>query len=79
MLNELDQELRNRGHRFVRYADDMVIFCKSKASAKQTLTHIIPYIEKKLFLKVNREKTIVSYAGKIKFLGYGFYKSRLGF
>ncbi|WP_312432439.1 group II intron reverse transcriptase/maturase [Lacrimispora sp.] len=79
MLNELDQELRNRGHRFVRYADDMVIFCKSKASAKQTLTHIIPYIEKKLFLKVNREKTNVSYAGKIKFLGYGFYKSRLGF
>ncbi|MCF0168633.1 MAG: group II intron reverse transcriptase/maturase [Bacteroidales bacterium] len=79
MLNELDHELERRGHHFVRYADDMVIFCKSKASAVQTLKHIIPFIEKKLFLKVNREKTVVAYAGKIKFLGYGFYKSRKGF
>ena len=79
MLNELDRELERRGHRFVRYADDMVIFCKSKASAKQTLEHIIPFIEGKLFLKVNREKTTVAYAGKIKFLGYGFYKGRKGF
>ena len=79
MLNELDHELERRGHRFVRYADDMVIFCKSKASAKQTLKHIIPYIERKLFLRVNREKTVVAYAGKIKFLGYGFYKNQKGF
>ena len=79
MLNELDWELEGRGHKFVRYADDMVIFCKSKASAKQTLEHIIPYIEGKLFLKVNREKTTVAYAGKTKLLGYGFYKGRKGF
>jgi group II intron reverse transcriptase/maturase len=79
MLNELDWELEGRGHKFVRYADDMVIFCKSKASAKQTLEHIIPYIEGKLFLKVNREKTTVAYAEKTKFLGYGFYKGRKGF
>ena len=78
MLNELDHELERRGHKFVRYADDMVIFCKSKASAMQTLEHIIPFIEKKLFLKVNREKTVVAYAGRIKFLGYGFYKSTKG-
>ena len=79
MLNELDHELERRGHCFVRYADDMVIFCKSKASAQQTLEHIIPYIERRLFLKVNRDKTVVAYAGKIKFLGYGFYKSQKGF
>lgn len=79
MLNELDHELERRGHSFVRYADDMVIFCRSKASAKQALEHIIPYIEKKLFLKVNREKTIVAYAGKIKFLGHGFRKSAKGY
>jgi group II intron reverse transcriptase/maturase len=79
MLNELDHELEKRGHRFVRYADDMVILCKSKASARQTLEHIIPYIERKLFLKVNRDKTVVSYAGNIKFLGYGFYKNQKGF
>ena len=79
MLNELDHELERRGHSFVRYADDMVIFCGSKASAEQTLEHIVPFIEKKLYLKVNREKTVVAYAGKIKFLGYGFYKGRRGF
>ena len=79
LLNELDHELENRGHHFVRYADDMVIFCRSKAGAEQTLRHIIPFIEKKLFLKVNREKTMVAYAGKIKFLGYGFYKGAKGF
>ena len=79
MLNELDHELTRRGHRYVRYADDMIVFCGSKASARQTLEHIIPYIEGKLFLRVNREKTVVAYAGRIKFLGYGFYKSRKGF
>lgn len=63
----------------MRCADDMVIFCKSKAGVEQTLKHIILYIERKLLLKVNREKTAVAYAGKIKFLGYGFYKSRKGF
>jgi group II intron reverse transcriptase/maturase len=75
MLNELDKELENRGHRFVRYADDMVILCKSKRSAGRTLTNIIPYIEEKLFLKVNREKTAVAYISRIKFLGYSFYEN----
>ena len=42
-------KLERRGHSFVRYADDMVIFCESKASARQTLEHIVPFIEKKLF------------------------------
>ena len=64
MLKELDHELERRGHKFVRYADDMVIFCKSKASAEQTLKHITPFIEGKLFLKVNREKAVVAYVGK---------------
>lgn len=79
MLNELDHELERRRHCYVRYADDLVILCGSKAGAEQTLEHIIPYIEGKLFLKVNREKTVTAYAGKIKFLGYGFYISRNGF
>ena len=74
MLNELDKELERRGHRFVRYADDLLIFCKSRRSAQRTLENILPFIEKKLFLKVNREKTVVGYAGKVKFLGFGFYR-----
>lgn len=79
MLNELDHELEKRGHCYIRYADDLVVLCRSKASAKQTLEHIIPYIERKLFLKVNQEKTEVAHAGKIKFLGYGFYKNQKGY
>ncbi len=78
MLNELDHELERRGHRFVRYADDMVIFCKSKRAAQRILEHILPYIEEKLFLRVNREKTKIADIGKIKFLGYGFYYCKAG-
>ena len=74
MLNELDKELTKRGHRFVRYADDLMIFCKSKRSALRTLENILPFIENKLFLKVNKDKTVVSYISKVKFLGYGFYR-----
>jgi group II intron reverse transcriptase/maturase len=73
MLNELDKELEERGHRFVRYADDLVILCKSRRAAQRTLASIVAYIENKLFLKVNRGKTVVGYVSKIKFLGYSFY------
>jgi RNA-directed DNA polymerase len=73
MLNECDHELERRGHRFVRYADDMMIFCKSKKAARRTLDHILPYIEGKLFLRVNREKTKVSHVNYVKYLGYSFY------
>lgn len=73
MLNECDKELEKRGHRFVRYADDMMIFCKSKKAAKRVLESVARFIEGKLFLKVNREKTQVAYIGNVKFLGYGFY------
>lgn len=76
MLNELDKELTRRGHRFVRYADDCMIFCKSRKSAERTLENITPFIEGKLFLKVNREKTCVSHISKVKYLGYSFYNYR---
>lgn len=78
MLNELDRELERRGIRFVRYADDMLLFAKTKRSAQRMLEHILPYIEGKLRLKVNREKTVVAYIGRIKFLGYGFYPTKDG-
>jgi group II intron reverse transcriptase/maturase len=76
MLNELDKELEHRGHRFVRYADDCMIFCKSKKSAERTLENIIPFIEGKLFLKVNRNKTCVEHISRVKYLGYSFYRYR---
>jgi group II intron reverse transcriptase/maturase len=73
MLNECDHKLEKRRHRFVRYADDMMVFCRSKKAAQRTLDNILPYIEGKLFLKVNREKTKVAHVNYVKFLGYSFY------
>jgi len=73
MLNECDRELEKRGHRFVRYADDLMVFCKSKKAAQRALEHILPFIEGKLYLKVNREKTKVAHVNYVKYLGYSFY------
>lgn len=53
LLNEMDKELEKRGHEFVRCADDCMILCHSKQGAQRTLEHQIPFIEKKLYLKVN--------------------------
>ena len=76
MLNECDKELEKRGHRFVRYADDLMVFCKSKKAAQRTLEHTLPFIEGKLFLKVNREKTKVAHVNYVKYLGHSFYIHR---
>lgn len=76
MLNELDRELERRGHRFVRYADDCMIFCRSKRAAERVCESIVGFIEKKLFLKVNRDKTDVARFNEVKYLGYAFYRSK---
>ena len=76
MLNELDKELERRGHKYVRYADDCMIMCKSRKSAERTLENIVPFIMDKLFLKVNLQKTTVSHISKVKYLGYGFYRNK---
>ena len=73
MLNELDRELTNRGLPFVRYADDSMIFCKSKRAAKRVKESVPRFIEGKLHLKVNRDKTVVSHVRGVKYLGYSFY------
>ena len=76
MLNELDKELEGRGHKFVRYADDMIIMCRNKRSAERIMRSIIRFIEDKLFLKVNMEKSQTAPMNKVKFLGYSFYKMK---
>lgn len=76
MLNELDKELERRGHKYVRYADDCLILCKSRKSAERTMENIVPFITGKLFLKVNLQKTTESHVSKIKYLGYGFYRHK---
>jgi RNA-directed DNA polymerase len=76
ILNELDQELTKRGHRFVRYADDCSIYVKSNKSAKRVEASIIKFIECNLLLKVNREKTKVSRAHESYLLGFSFYQMK---
>lgn len=76
MLNELDKELEARGLRFTRYADDCVIVVKSEASAKRVMYSVTSWIERKLGLKVNVTKTQITKPTKLKYLGFGFWKSK---
>lgn len=79
-LDELDKELEKRGHRFARYADDLVILCKSKRSAQRTLKSVTRFIEGRMKLKINETKTTVSHITRgVKFLGHGFYKTKDGY
>ncbi|HZW97934.1 MAG: group II intron reverse transcriptase/maturase [Clostridiaceae bacterium] len=74
MLNELDKELEQRGLRFVRYADDCIITVKSSAAANRVMGSVTQWIERKLGLKVNAEKSRVNRPTKTKFLGFSFVK-----
>ena len=76
--NELDKELERRGHPFVRYADNSLIFCKSKMGAERVCEGLTKFIEKKLHLKVNLDKTEVGYVRGMKYLGHTFYKTGEG-
>lgn len=78
MLNELDVELTKRGLHFVRYADDCNIYVKSKKSAKRVMKSITKFIEEKLLLEVNKEKSKIDRPWKLKFLGISFYNSKNG-
>ena len=78
MLNELDKELEARGLRFVRYADDCIILVKSEKAANRVLESITKFIEKKLGLKVNAEKSKVTRPTKTKYLGFSFWKDAKG-
>lgn len=70
LLDELDEELEKRGHRFCRYADDCNIYVYSRAAGERVMASITRFLEKKLRLRVNREKSKVAYVSEVKFLGY---------
>ena len=76
VLDELDKELEKRGLRFVRYADDCVIFVRSKRAANRVMESISRFIEKKLRLKVNREKSAIGRPWERKYLGFCVTNSR---
>ena len=78
MLNELDKELEKRGLRFTRYADDCIIVVQSEKAANRVMESITKFIEKKLGLKVNIEKSKVAKPDEIKYLGFGFYYTQTG-
>jgi RNA-directed DNA polymerase len=70
VLDELDQELEKRGLEFCRFADDCNIFVKSQKAAERVMEKVSQFIEKKLKLKVNQDKSKVAQSGKVKFLGF---------
>ena len=72
LLDELDQELQRRGHRFVRYADDCNIYVRSRRAGERVLDTVERFLKKRLRLVVNREKSAVDRPWKRKFLGYTF-------
>lgn len=84
VLDELDKELEQRGHKFVRYADDCNIYVKSERAGQRVMDSVTRFIENRLKLKVNQEKSKVTRPYKSQFLGmsftsgeYGEVKSRL--
>jgi RNA-directed DNA polymerase len=72
LLNKLDKELERRGHRFVRYADDLQLYVKSKRGAERVLASVSHYIEQELKLVVNRTKSKATRPWGSKLLGYSF-------
>jgi group II intron reverse transcriptase/maturase len=73
LLDKLDKELERRGHRFVRYADDLQVYVRSARGAHRVLESVSGYIEKELKLVVNRTKSKATRPWESKLLGYSFY------
>ena len=74
-LDKLDKELEQRGLRFTRYADDVLIFTKSEMAANRVMKSICSWLERKLFLKINATKTKVVRPTRSKYLGFTFLKN----
>jgi group II intron reverse transcriptase/maturase len=72
LLDDLDQELTRRGHRFVRYADDCNIYVKTERAGQRVMDSVKEFLSKKLKLTVNKEKSAVDHVKKRKFLGFSF-------
>jgi hypothetical protein len=77
-LTKFDRMLEERGHKFVRYADDCNIYVKSPRAAERVMEGCIKFLEKKLKLKVNRKKSSTGSPTKLKFLGFSLYRKKDG-
>ena len=76
MLDDLDWELDRRGHNFVRYADDGRIYVRSQRAGELVMESITQYIEQRLKLRVNRQKSAVAPAVKRPLVGFSFFRDR---
>jgi len=77
LLDSLDRELESRGHKFSRYADDFIILVKSERAGKRVLNSISRYLETRLKLVVNTDKSQVVNVNKSKFLGFTFSRGKI--
>jgi len=77
LLDDLDKELEKRGHRFARYADDLIILAKSERAAYRVMASISRFLERKLKVKVNKDKSKVVRAQDSSFLGFTFTRMKL--
>jgi RNA-directed DNA polymerase len=66
MLDDLDKELEKRGHKFVRYADDCNVYVKTRRAGERVMGSVTQFLEKKLKLKVNRQKSKVDRTSRVK-------------
>ena len=77
LLDDLDKELERRGQRFVRYADDCNIYVKSPRAVERVMASVRRFLEQRLKLKVNEEKSKVDRPAKRKFLGFRLFKRKI--
>lgn len=75
-LDDFDRELEKRGHRFVRYADDCTIFVRSQRAGERVEATVTDFLERKLKLRVNKEKTAVGHVSERTLLGYRLFPGR---
>lgn len=78
LLDDLDRELERRGHRFCRYADDCNIYVRSRKAGERVMQSVSAFLETRLKLKVNREKSAVDHPIRRKFLGFSFLQTGVG-
>lgn len=76
LLTDFDRELEKRGHRFVRYADDCNIYVQSARAGERVLDSVTRFLQDKLKLKVNQEKSAVGHVSERRFLGYRLFRRR---
>ncbi|WP_198592026.1 group II intron reverse transcriptase/maturase [Kyrpidia spormannii] len=78
LLDDLDKELEKRGHKFVRYADDANIYVRSRRAGERVLAGVRKFLQERLKLKLNEQKSTVDRPWKLKFLGFSMYKPKAG-